>query len=274
VFLDVCSYLTQSGEILAMPDLGPNQNQDGTLIDPLKNADGTLIVKVETPPPGLSKEDAAFLKEAARLGNEAASIQSRRNQELEAELEALKGKAKDDTPAISKDDFYADPVNAVKRLMEEAVAPLKEAAQGLAYGSAYEKLKNKYRNNPKFKSVFEKAEHLIDDAMGKVAPTEQNLQFTLYSIRGAAAFGDLGNDINFDEKPIAPVIPPVSGAIPPSASPRPEPQVPKMRQLTESEKRLAKSRNLSDEAYLAIVDGTDEVSFDHINATLKTGEQK
>lgn len=211
----------------------------------------------DTPPTSTDKED----ERDSLLRQQMAIISSMRQQ-----LDDLtqKSNAPPVPAAPSQDDlnkkFWEDPVSVIRHEMEAMVAPIKEQLGKTAKKDAYVELKDRFRADPRFKMVIEKAEPYIDQLMAKQQPTEANLQAVIYGIRGAAALGDV--PIQFDDPTPTPTPTPKKAdpsMLPPHLRPS-APQAPKgeekkqVRQLTELEKRLARENRMSDEEYLQMME--------------------
>lgn len=129
------------------------------------------------------------------------------------------------------------------------------------------KLKNLYRNNPQFAPIFQHAESHVDALLANASSVNSNtIQMALLTVGGAIATGQLqipgftlglvGNNnpnptTNPNPAPRNPTIPPET---PRTTTPLPlnnPTNTNTPRQLTESERRLARSSNLTDEQYLA-----------------------
>lgn len=112
---------------------------------------------------------------------------------------------------ITEVDFFKEPekrlkqseesiVGKVERMLKDTVAPLQKRFADTDVRDARKDLKDKYRNDPKFKVLFDKGEQYIDQALDQIKDvTDANVRGTLYGILGAAKAGDI--PIELDDKP-------------------------------------------------------------------------
>jgi len=161
-------------------------------------------------------------------------------------------------PEASAEDFFKSPVMQSRKIVREeldaAIKPLKDFIAEFKSGSAYDRLKAKFKADPRFTEVFANYEALIDEAMSKNEPTDNAMLATISGIIGAASLGLLGGRA----APSTPARPNVATPphLRPSAPlpPSPPDGKPKQRALTENERRLARERSMTDEQYLSWID--------------------
>jgi hypothetical protein len=190
-----------------------------------------------------------------------------RFQQMEQRLEAAT-RAPGPTTEELDAEFWKNPTSRIRAEMQSAVKPLEEYVKRSRGETEYERLKNKFRHDPKYGPVIDKAEAYVDSLMQNQEPTEQNLRVILYGIRGAAEFGDIdglsfrddavaqATSLGITPKPTPTEPRPVNQNIPPhlrpSAPPAPRGQEPvkQHRELTENERRLAREQGMTEEQYL------------------------
>lgn len=104
-------------------------------------------------------------------------------------------------------DFFKEPekrlkqqeenlVNRVQSLLDQTVAPLKQRFAHEDIKDARLEVKEKFRNDPKFKILFDKGERYVDQALSNMDKvTEANMRGMLYGLLGAAQAGDIDVDL-------------------------------------------------------------------------------
>lgn len=232
-----------------------------------------------TPTPPTPPKDSPTKDELLQIYQTTASEASRRVQELEAELRtARSAPARSDAPQIDELNkrFLDQPVTILNDLVTRAIAPLTKEVDNINRERQLMQLKNRYRADPRFKPVFDKAEHMIDQAMlanPNMEMNDANLISTIAGIRGAADMGLIpGLTITTAAPPVPTNVP--QAHLTPSAPASPTPAVPenKLRELTEMEKQIARSRGWTDEQYLKLIDLPPEAILSGISTVLKKPE--
>lgn len=198
-------------------------------------------------------------------------------QELENQLAEAKKPAP--PPERSREElnqaFFNDPVSVIddrmerlERRLRDSIAPLQEVANQFNRTSAIDNLIAQFKSDARFSSAWNQPlENWIREEAAKVDPKYLNENsFGIIVINGIGM-----QSIGMINKPPAPVpstpsnnnLPPTPSNtmvtpphMRPSAPPSNNPQdnQPKHRELTELEKRVARERGLSDEAYLELLD--------------------
>ncbi len=211
-------------------------------------------------PPTETEEQKAIreLKAKEALYMETIREQGAKLNELSAKVESLPTTV---TPEPTQQErankFYSDPEAAINAAIEKAIAPLKNFVTTFKSESAYDRLKNKFKADPRFKETIEKYEPFIDQAMAKNEPNDNNMIGVLSGIVGAATLGLLATpsapaptttSAANNGEPTTVITPPHIRPTP-SATPRPQDDKPKRRQLTENEKRLAREKGMSEEVF-------------------------
>jgi hypothetical protein len=179
-------------------------------------------------------------------------------------------------PAPSAEDlktqFYNDPVNTTRSIVEEAlnrtIAPLNDFVRGLRIeGSPYDRLMSKFRADARFAPVLQDPHVLaaVERIMGAAELNEVNMQSAIVHAMGLKSMGLLGTIVEAPAGTPAPTPAPAPAAptptpstvlpphVRPSAAPTPAGAnggQPRARQLTETEKRLARENRMTDEQYL------------------------
>lgn len=174
---------------------------------------------------------------------------------------------------IPEADQWANFTDAPRTLIAEevdrAVAPLNQFIQKLQRDGEFDKFKRLFRANPMYAKILDHAEQYVDQLLANVQqPSVQAVELALTSVAGAIATGQLNiPGFNFGTTPPNPAPnnpnPPVTPRtqippyVPPSSTPLPDNTnaQPGKRELTETERRLARSFNMSDEDYLAGLQG-------------------
>lgn len=89
--------------------------------------------------------------------------------------------------------FWDNPTAVLQEALNETVAPLKEFVSEVKAGTAYDKLRDRYAKDPKYKELFEnpKVASMIDEAMSKAPPTDGSMRTVLFSLRGAIELGEI-----------------------------------------------------------------------------------
>jgi hypothetical protein len=161
-------------------------------------------------------------------------------------------------------NLWARPTDSIRGIvreeLEQSVAPLRQFVSTFQGADQYSRAKNKFKNDPRYKPVFDKAEAYIDEMMkGQNYQSEEELEgslrATLLSVVGAVNLGLLPG-VSFSGD--APVTTPPSGGgsmttpahIPPSPPPGAPPKTPARRELTENERRLAREWKMTPEEFL------------------------
>lgn len=183
---------------------------------------------------------------------------------ITAEIDELKRPAapqpKDDAKLL-----FEDPRKLVREEVNAAIAPLKDFITGMRSGTALDRLKAEKARDPRFKAVLEDPilSREVDAAMAKADVNDRNLELVIAGVSGAANLGMIPG-----WRPSAAPAPvpaaPAPGAIPvavpphipPSAGPGPgaPSNAPKIRDLTENERRIAREMKMTPEQYVAWTD--------------------
>jgi len=165
-------------------------------------------------------------------------------------------------------EFWADPMTVLRRELKETVKPLIEFRDEFKATSQYDRLKADAKSDPRFSAFLAQpgVENQIDQLMSKNPnPTAEALSGTIMGLRGAVEFGLVpGLTLKKEEPSKDPNNPPRvdTNVLPPHMRPSSAPSSrgdgdkPKLRDLSENERRLAREQRLSDAAYIEL---TDEV---------------
>lgn len=189
---------------------------------------------------------------------------SQKNEELQRQL-AEKNKTPRSTPEEDSQLLFKNPRQLIREEMQEIVAPLIEFRNQFAKQSAYDNLKANLRSNPQLFAIYNEIAAHVDQAMQTVEPTMQNLQTVIFSVYGAYKAGLIPNSQpSHIPATTQPQVPPVSTPphIPPSPPPVPRNtgNVPKVRELTEAEREIARRQGLTPEQYIAYLNAPEDVS--------------
>ncbi len=196
--------------------------------------------------------------------------QEKRIRELTERVERVEA-PKPPTPdsAAQTKGFYDRPVESVteivKREINEAIAPLKGFVQAYSTNDELSKIKNELRGNPSIARVLDVGESYVDNlvsgATSKGAPlTREMVMGAISSVKGGIDLGWIQpSGVPAAPAPAAgggnPVPPNTPPHLRPSAPPAPAPGAPpKLRDLSEEERRLARENKMSDAEYLKALD--------------------
>lgn len=167
-------------------------------------------------------------------------------------------------PQAARNEFYQDPVAVTRRTvreeLESTVAPLLDFVKEFKGQGTATRLKDKFRNDPKFQPHWDDAvERSIDDAVSRVAPENLNdgtMQAIIVQSIGLKTMGLLSPSTNGNSNPNppAPTSRPVSSQahMRPTGPPAPstQPGAKRLRALTENEERLRRENKMTHEEYL------------------------
>lgn len=214
------------------------------------------------------KPSTSLADEIKNLQLSALSTLHRRNDELQEENRQLREANANTVSKIEKPAdmaaFLENPEERVAAIVDRALkkqlAPLESFVGEFRAGSAYEKLKNQYRKNPKLGQVIDNYEEHIDRVMQGVEPTSENLQASILNVLGAVTAGFIPEattgkrgviiDNTVENKQETPFIP----STPPNAPRRiTKPKTPE-EQMTEEEITLAKKYGMSNKEYVHLRD--------------------
>lgn len=239
-----------------------------------------------SPPQNPTNPQSPSATELLQIYQTTAQAASERAADLERQLRELKASGtRTDKPQIDELDksFLDRPATILQGLVTDAIAPLKAEVDNVRRERTLNTLKNRYRNDPRFKAVFEKAEHLIDQAMLSMTQipgqpdvmNDNNLISTIAGIKGAA---DMGMIPGITFTPAAPPVPNggASAHLTPSAPPAPTPSKPdnQLRELTEDEMAICRARGWSKEQFLKLISLPPDAILSGIADVLKKPEVK
>lgn len=238
----------------------PDPNADGSV-----NADGGNNEPPNTPePPAPNPNEAnerrlemmeSLLREQHRT---ISTLQSTIEQErLQRQSSVVADEDEDASAFLNKPRSIIRDI--VQKEINQAIEPLKQFTSTLKMQSDYDKLKNRYRNDPRFKDVFPKIENAVDNLMQNAPATEENMQLAVLAAVGSAHVGMISG-VNLSTPPT----PPKPGVFTP-AHLKPSGAKgggdgdgsdggKKLRPLTELEARVARDNNLTHEAFLEWLD--------------------
>lgn len=240
----------------------------------LDDPNETLVTdeEVETPvtqsppvpsnPPAPSTNETALKAELDALQRRALAELSEQNRQLQERL-AQQNATPKTTPEEDAQQLFKNPRQLIREEMQSIVAPLLEFRNQMTKQTAYEQLKQQMRSNPQLNSIYNEVAPHVDAAMQTVDPTPQNFQTVLFSVYGAYKAGVIPG---VTPPPTPTPVPPVSNQpphIPPSPPPVPRNTgnaAPKLRELTEAEREIARRSGLTHEQYLAYLNAPEDVS--------------
>lgn len=226
------------------------------------------VVPSPTNPPVDPPASSVVVDSAAQLRDQAIMTKLREQDELikqqQAKLDELSKKPEVPIGDQNK-EFWNNPVEALNRALKETVAPLIEFRNEFKATTAYEKIKNEAKSDARFKEFLAQpgVEQQMDQLMSKnPSPTHESFGATLMGLRGAMELGIVPRPVVTEPpKKDAPPTPPIDmTTIPPhmrpSSAPTPKPgeTAPKLRELTENERRLARENKMTDAEYIEFSD--------------------
>lgn len=190
-----------------------------------------------------------------------------------AQIEELrKPKAEPVNAEAEKQKFWVDPLPLLRKELQEAVAPLVEFRDQFRADSLYDKIKNEFKNTPKFKEFLAApgVEQYVDQIMAsnKSITDEKAIrnafQSAVLGIRGAMEMGlvdkpatiaPVATEQTKEQTKVETMIPP---HLRPSSAPRPsgEAKNKELRPLTELEERLRRENKLTHAEFVELADET------------------
>jgi hypothetical protein len=196
--------------------------------------------------------------------------------------------------AAKNKSFYERPYEATQELVraevQAAVAPLVDLVRGNANRSDYDRIKDSFRVDPRFKPVFDAGlephiDRMIQNHAAAGQPvTKEIVLVAISGVKGAADLGLLGDFGGNSGQPSMAGVPPAPNSSPsgptmvtpphlrPSAPPAPGgsgDDKPKLRDLTENEERLRRENRMTKEEFLA---GMDMAAMDVVKQDKWPGE--
>jgi len=229
------------------------------------------------------KEEDSSTKVTVNLQNQAIIEKLReldtRTQEAERKLKEAADKAPEKTVDEKTKLFFNDPVTTIQEMLNKTVKPLIEFRDEFKAGTEYDRVKNEFKNDPRFKDFLAKPgiEVQVDKLMEKNQPTRNDFLGVLLGLRGGIEMGLVpkpegydgkkeDGDNKEDKKPsgtegdnketkVRTEIPP---HLRPSSSPAPkgDDKEKPLRELNESEERLRIENKLTKREFIEL---TDEV---------------
>lgn len=185
--------------------------------------------------------------------------QNRQILELQARREQATVAAPTLTPEEDRQRFYDEPRKIIQEELQKTIAPLTEFVRQFQGQSQLDQLKNRFKNDPRFSSMWDSnIESAVDEIMSKAEVNEANVQAAIVHAIGLRAIGQIpgasastapapnGNPVPSTRSNVA-TPPHVRPSAPLSASTA---EKKKLRSLTENERRLARENSMSDEEYL------------------------
>jgi len=179
-------------------------------------------------------------------------FQNRRIAELEA------GRTVTPTPEppksrdieVERQEFFNDPIGAMRREMAATIAPLQKIADTIAGGTKFDTLMDQIKNDPRFTKMWNRTleEYVVRegkninpavlnfDTLGFVVLTGIGLQAA-----GMLAGGGVAPEPRTPEVPVAPTPPYMRPSAPTPPTPRSD--APKFKPLDENEKRILREYN-------------------------------
>lgn len=163
-------------------------------------------------------------------------------------------------------EFWNNPVGALDKALKDTVAPLIEFRNEFKATETYNRIKNEAKNDARLKDFLAQpgVEQQMDQLMAKnPTPTHESFGATLMGLRGAMELGVVPKPVTTEplKKADEPPKPPIDmTTLPPHLRPSAPPartganDAPKLRELNENERRLARERHLSDADYIELTD--------------------
>jgi hypothetical protein len=180
------------------PKVAPDPNQPEKVVSSAE-PEATTTTSTKDPTVQPTKTEAEKRLEQI-VAAQQAIIKSNKESvdQMQQRLDALE-KGPPASPEETSQAYYKDPIGETRKLIQaelkETIAPLQDMLKTSTSKSDYEKEKDKLRNDPHYKLLFERGEHYIDALMEKQEPTEQNLTLVLMGLLGAAQVGKVDIDL-------------------------------------------------------------------------------
>lgn len=241
-----------------------------------------------TDPPAVVDPPASsvVVDSAAQLRDQAIMTKLREQDELikqqQAKLDELSKKPEVPIGDQNK-EFWNNPVEALNRALKETVAPLIEFRNEYKATTAYDKIKNDAKADARFKDFLAQpgVEQQIDQLMSKnPAPTHEAFGATVMGLRGAMELGIVPRPV-VDKKPDELPKPPIDmTTIPPHMRPSSAPTpkqgdtAPKLRELTENERRLARENKMTEAEFIEFSDDVKPLDVVDYKTTIEKERAK
>lgn len=231
----------------------------------------------QTTPTEKKEEQDTGTKVTSNLQNQAIIEKLREIDERQRETERKVTEAANKVPEKTVDEktktFFNDPVTTIQSMLDKTVQPLIEFRNEFKAGSSYDKIKNEFKNDARFKEFLARPgiEAHVDKMMEKNEPTSQAMLGVLLGLRGGIEMGLVPKPDGYEKKEdnkeekkvesetketkVRSDLPP---HLRPSSAPGPrgEQETEKLRDLSESEERLRIENKLSKRDFIEL---TDEV---------------
>lgn len=229
--------------------------------DPQQTSTQTSSTQEETPTEPIPlQEDPS--REMAALYGEVIREKEARIKQLEAQQQQKQ--EPELTPDAQKNRFFNEPMTVLREEIQKTIAPLVQFTQTFQNQQVYDKIKNRFRVDPRFKDIFPSVESTVDHIMSQSEVTEQNVNAAVLSAIGMYTTGLIPTtNQQTSSRSAAPqnpqsqqkrdvVTPP---HLRPAAPASPSGEKKKEgRELTENERRLARASKMTDEQYLNFID--------------------
>ena len=179
-----------------------------------------------------------------------------------------------------KQRFFSNPMDVLREEISNAVKPLMDFTQTFKQQSEYDKLKDKYRNDPRYSQLFPHIESYVDQILANSEKNEQTLRTAVLVAIGAAQTGEIkipvGNNggrqtapqntppNNNNQNPNNMTVPAHLRSTPPAVPVNNNNNQKPV--LTELEKRLARERGMSEDEWARF---RDMPSHEVANAEVK-----
>jgi hypothetical protein len=215
---------------------------------------------VETPTPPVATPPIDFQAVAVQQQRVIAE-QAENYRKMEAKLAAIDARLSAPAPVdpkVASEQFFADPLSMINRAIQEQLKPLNDSRAEMERRHKYETLKNQMKRDPRFQALTHAA---VESALDSLVQEHTEFNANLIVKDYYTAIGTVAANGGFAAEP-TPVQPPAPKepvvTTPPHMRPSaPPPRAaapndkPKVRELTENERHLARLYGMTPEQYIA-----------------------
>lgn len=243
-----------------MSDQIQDQNVDTTITPPQDAPQGTPSID----PEALKQQTA---REVGALYMGTLSEKENRIRELESQLQtsrATPAAVIDETPNVDGAQFLEKPGEVIAKIvdqklskitaqMETQLAPMNQLYQQFTHEKQLNSIKSQFAQAPQYKAVLDTYGDVIDTLIGNAPPTIQNVQQAIMMVPGLVQMGMVPSRDGSKSQSVPATIQSSSPAAPRKSADS------KLRELSESEAKIAKRMGVSHSEYLRLLDAPDEV---------------
>lgn len=234
----------------------PQENQEPTNeIQP-----GEVLPPSAQPPVVVPPIDyKAIAEQQQRVINDQMAM-TRKMEERLASIDARLNAPAPVDPKVASEQFFADPLRMIDEAVKRQLAPLNETRERMEMQRKYDTLKGQMKRDPRFQALNHPAvESALDSLVDEYKTFEPSSVVRDYHTAIGIVAASGGFNTNPAENPSTPpatkepvvTTPPhLRPSAPPPRAPAPSDK-PKLRELTENERHLARLYGMTPEEYLA-----------------------